>query len=197
MGYRRIEVQIRYLTTAEGGRREPVSDGYRGQFHYLTDEANGWDGIQYFPDEVKEKGTIPLGKTVRAKIHFPQKSWDKCHSSRLQAGMAFEIREGKKPVGRGIVTSLGANARPTINCPNDNGPIPLVEKSPDSYSIIRWYWCQYCGELFAFLEEDSVASFRFDNDSATFVLWKESGPAKDVELTQKALAKLSFVPEGY
>jgi hypothetical protein len=194
MGFRIIDAQIRYLTTTEGGRREAVGDGYRGQFHYLNDEANAWDGFQYFPDEVKEEGKVPLGKTIRARIHFPLKSWDKYHSSHVKAGMAFEIREGDKLVGRGIVTSVGANPRPTIGCPNDSGPIPLVEESPDFYSIIRWYWCQYCGELFAFLGEDSVASFRFDEESDAFILWKASGPASDVELTQKAVAKLSFVP---
>jgi hypothetical protein len=33
-----IESEIRYLTTAEGGRKTGVTSGYRGQFHYEGDD---------------------------------------------------------------------------------------------------------------------------------------------------------------
>lgn len=40
-----IEVEIRYLTTEEGGRRTGVFSGYRGQFYY---GGNDYDGVQFF-----------------------------------------------------------------------------------------------------------------------------------------------------
>ena len=96
-----IEATIRYLTSDEGGRRSGVRSGYRGQFYY---EGEDYDGFQFFPDSEDEE--IELGTTVRAFIQFRQERWDEVHSKRIRVGLPFEIREGSKVVGRGVVTQL-------------------------------------------------------------------------------------------
>lgn len=106
---RSIEATIRYLTTEEGGRQGPVASGYRGQFHYQGEEDKAWHGFQYFPG-LPKGDSVPLGVTVQAVIKFPPHSWEKHHSHRLYVGMPFEIREGRKLVGRGTVTGLDVEA---------------------------------------------------------------------------------------
>ena len=99
-----IEARIRYLTTEEGGRRGPVGDGYRGQFHYENDmDAN--DGFQCFPD-LRPGEFVPLGCTVRAWVLFPDDRWREYHSKKVSVGMRFDIREGSKLVGQGVVTRI-------------------------------------------------------------------------------------------
>lgn len=112
MKFHFIGATIRYLTTEEGGRQGPVASGYRGQFHYENDLEQAWDGFQYFPD-FQEGQFVPLGNTVQATVVFRQEMWDAYHSKRVQVGMPFEIREGRKLVGRGTVTSLEADTTTT------------------------------------------------------------------------------------
>jgi translation elongation factor EF-Tu-like GTPase len=98
----RVEAEIRYLTTEEGGRRGPVASGYRGQFHY---EGEDHDGIQSFPDFPAGE-FIPLGQPVRALIWLPDERWKDYHSRRIHVGTRFQIREGRKIVGRGVITRV-------------------------------------------------------------------------------------------
>jgi elongation factor Tu len=97
--YHEIETEIRYLTTAEGGRQTGVASGYRGQFYYRGED---FDGFQYFP-EFTDGEFIELGTSVRALVRFRQKRWDDFHSERITVGMPFEVREGVRTVGRGTV----------------------------------------------------------------------------------------------
>jgi translation elongation factor EF-Tu-like GTPase len=101
-GLHEIEAEIRYLTTAEGGRKAGVFSGYRGQFAY---GGNDYDGFQYFPD-VSDGQMVELGTTVRAFVRFLQERWDEVHSKCITVGMPFEIREGSRTVGRGHVTKV-------------------------------------------------------------------------------------------
>ncbi len=97
-----IEARIRYLTPSEGGRKSGVASGYRGQFFY---DGNDYDGFQLFPDFAP--GTfVQLGEEVRAFVQFLQSRWEEVHRHRLQLGKTFEIREGDRIVGTGIVTRL-------------------------------------------------------------------------------------------
>ena len=100
--FHEIETELRYLTPQEGGRNHGVSDGYRGQFYYAGDDH---DGSQYFPD-VPTGMLIQLGTTVRCLVRFRQARWDEVHSKSIRVGMPFEIREGRRIVGRGIVTRV-------------------------------------------------------------------------------------------
>lgn len=102
-GTRRICAQIRYLLTDEGGRQEPVFDGYRGQFHYEADNYEAHDGFQRFPS-LPAGEPVPLGKTVPAVVDFDQRYWDEYHSKLMKVGMRCRIQEGGKVVGRGVIT---------------------------------------------------------------------------------------------
>jgi elongation factor Tu len=101
-GFHEIEAEIRYLTTEEGGRRTGVCSGYRGQFFY---EGGDYDGFQYFPD-LPDGTMVTLGKPVPALIRFRQEMWAAVHAKRITVGMPFQIREGNKTVGQGVVTRL-------------------------------------------------------------------------------------------
>lgn len=103
--YHAIEATIRYLTTSEGGTEKGVASGCRGQFHYDDDDH---DGFQYFPD-LDPNEFVNLGEDVRARIRFCEDRWNHHHSTRIYQGMPFEIREGRKVVGRGVVTDLEAD----------------------------------------------------------------------------------------
>ena len=105
MSWHTIETRVRYLTTAEGGRKSDVASGYRGQFYY---GGENYDGPQFFPD-YKDGEFVSLGDTVRVYIKFPADRWELSHSERIYEGMPFEICEGKKVVGRGTVTGLDVN----------------------------------------------------------------------------------------
>ena len=98
--YYEIETEIRYLTTEEGGRTGVFSD-YRGQFWY----GENHDGFQFFPDLAPGE-RVELGVTVRALVRFPLARWKVFHAHRITVGMEFEIREGRRTVGRGRVTKL-------------------------------------------------------------------------------------------
>jgi elongation factor Tu len=100
--FHEIEAEIRYLTTEEGGRRTGVSSGYRGQFFY---EGEDHDGFQYFP-ELPDGAIVELGATIRAVIRYRQEQWEDVHSKRITVGLPFQIREGNRTVGRGIVTKV-------------------------------------------------------------------------------------------
>lgn len=102
MSFHEIEAAIRYLPSGEGGRHSGIYSGYRGQFYY---DGSDWDGFQYFPD-VPDDVMVELGTTVRALVRFTQERWDEIHSKHIYVGMPFEIREGARTVGRGVVTSV-------------------------------------------------------------------------------------------
>jgi translation elongation factor EF-Tu-like GTPase len=103
-----IEGSIRYLTSQEGGRSKPVFNGYRGQFHYADAPYEVFEGSQHFPDFLDDSPVL-LGTTVRTRIGFLKERWDEYHSKRISIGMAFQIQEGAKVVGRGTVTKLDVN----------------------------------------------------------------------------------------
>ena len=67
MKFHEIEAEIRYLTTEEGGRKNGVYSGYRGQFYYDGDDH---DGGQFFPEQ-SEGEMVELGNTVHALVRFP------------------------------------------------------------------------------------------------------------------------------
>ncbi|NQU24208.1 MAG: elongation factor Tu [Candidatus Nealsonbacteria bacterium] len=100
--YHEIETEIRYLTTAEGGRSKGVWSGYRGQFYY---EDEDFDGSQFFPD-IADDEMVELGTSVRALVRFLRERWEDVHAARITIGMPFEIREGARTVGRGVVVNV-------------------------------------------------------------------------------------------
>ena len=91
-----IEAMINYLSPEEGGRNTPVFSGYRGQFHY---NDNDWDAPQIFPDAEQVKP----GESVRAYLGFVS---PKEHIGKVHVGMEFQVREGARVVGNGVVTKI-------------------------------------------------------------------------------------------
>jgi elongation factor Tu len=91
-----IEAEIYYLTPEEGGRSSPAFTGYRPQFYY---DGRDWGASHIYPDvEVANPG-----ETVRAYLGFlsPEE-----HLGKIKVGMEFEIREGARIVGKGVVTKI-------------------------------------------------------------------------------------------
>lgn len=104
-GFHRIRVQIRYLLPDEGGRKQPVFDGYPGAFHYEADNYEVHDGIQRFPD-LPEGQAVVAGKTVPGVVEFIESYWNEYHSKIMTVGMRFRIQEGGRIVGRGVITAI-------------------------------------------------------------------------------------------
>lgn len=106
-----IEATIRYLTSEEGGRRHSMYNDYRGQFYYAGEDC---DGFQFFPD-VKQ---VQPGDEVRAFVRFRQERWQAVHQARIFVGMPFQIREGARTVGEGVVTRLNVPIDEFLSCLN-------------------------------------------------------------------------------
>lgn len=88
----RFTARVYVVPAAEGGRRTPVSTGYRPQFYIRTadvvgDVDLGAAGIA-LPGDTAEM-TVELGRPVP-----------------LEVGLGFAIREGGRTVGAGTVTSI-------------------------------------------------------------------------------------------
>ncbi|MCG0288217.1 elongation factor Tu [Streptomyces sp. PSAA01] len=89
---RRFTARVYVLSAAEGGRRTPVSTGYRPQFYLRTADVAG--AVDLGPVAVARPGdtvtmTVELGRAVP-----------------LEPGLGFAIREGGRTVGAGTVTTV-------------------------------------------------------------------------------------------
>ncbi|WP_433732150.1 elongation factor Tu [Nocardia sp. CA-129566] len=90
----RFTARVYLLSTAEGGRRTPISTGYRPQFYVRTGDVVGNvtlpDGIAVArPGETIDL-TVELGRPVP-----------------LEPDLGFAIREGGRTVGAGTVLTVG------------------------------------------------------------------------------------------
>ena len=97
-----LQAEIYYLLEQEGGRKTAVASSYRGQFHY---NGKDFDAIQQFID----KPGCQLGDTVKV---FLQTASPEFHAGQFYVGKEFEIREGSKIVGKGVITKI---LRPDFN----------------------------------------------------------------------------------
>ena len=95
---RDIEATIKFLSTQEGGRKVAVHNGDRGQFHY-SGEENAWDASHEYPDLEK----VEPGETAKVFLSFLSPIE---HVERIKEGISFEIREGYRLIGNGIVTKI-------------------------------------------------------------------------------------------
>ncbi|MEV6128876.1 elongation factor Tu [Streptomyces violaceusniger] len=89
---RHFTARVYVLSAAEGGRRTPVSTGYRPQFYLRTADVVG--AVDLGPVAVARPGdtvtmTVELGRAVP-----------------LEPGLGFAIREGGRTVGAGTVTTV-------------------------------------------------------------------------------------------
>ncbi|TKA13343.1 elongation factor Tu [Actinacidiphila oryziradicis] len=89
---RRFTARVYVIPTGQGGRRTPISTGYRPQFYIRTADVVGdvdlGDTAVAAPGDTVEM-TVELGRPVP-----------------LEAGLGFAVREGGRTVGAGTVTAL-------------------------------------------------------------------------------------------
>lgn len=88
--HREFTARIYLLTPEEGGRRTPISDGYRPQFYLRTGSV---------PGSVTLAEPAQPGDTVEARVSLGT-------SMALEAGLDFAIREGGLTVGAGTVLAV-------------------------------------------------------------------------------------------
>ena len=91
-----IEGEVTFIPTEAGGRRNPVSSGYRPQFYY---DGLDWDAIQEYPDVEH----VNPGDTARVIFSFLKPV---AHRGTVTPGMMFLIGEGSRTVGYGKVTHI-------------------------------------------------------------------------------------------
>lgn len=98
---REISAAVYFLRPEEGGRTTPIFSGYRPSFYFGDKQTDG--AIIFVETEKASPGEEHL---VSIKL---------LHSERLdgtlEVGRVFEVREGRKQVGLGRVTSVTADER--------------------------------------------------------------------------------------
>lgn len=98
--YRHIRVEMRFLTTEEGGRHAPAGTKYRPQFYYESNpEGTDWDAQHEFIGTE----TVAPGETIQSYVCFmsPEK-----HVGLIKVGTEFKLREGHRVVAEGVVMEL-------------------------------------------------------------------------------------------
>ncbi|WP_042400758.1 elongation factor Tu [Streptacidiphilus carbonis] len=92
----RFSARVYLLGTAEGGRRTPVSSGYRPQFYLRTGDVVGDVTLA---GEHEAIGVARPGETVELTVELGR-------PVPLEPGLGFAVREGGRTVGAGNVTAL-------------------------------------------------------------------------------------------
>jgi elongation factor Tu len=82
-----------FLTAEEGGRHKPFFKGYRPQFRFRTTDVTG---AVELPEDTKK--VIP-GAKVQMKV-------DLIAPIAMEPGLRFDIREGGRRVGAGLVYEI-------------------------------------------------------------------------------------------
>ncbi|MER5479959.1 elongation factor Tu [Streptomyces sp. NPDC002734] len=90
---RRFTARVRVLSAREGGRRTPVSTGYRPQFYIRTADVVG-------DVDLGEAGTARPGESVDMTVELGS-------AVPLEPGLGFAVREGGRTVAAGTVTEVG------------------------------------------------------------------------------------------
>ncbi|WP_435240785.1 elongation factor Tu [Streptomyces cucumeris] len=89
---RHFTARVYVLSADEGGRRTPVSTGYRPQFHLRTADVVG-------AVDLGLTGVARPGDTVTMAVELGR-------ALPLEPGLGFAIREGGRTVGAGTVTTV-------------------------------------------------------------------------------------------
>lgn len=111
-----IQVELTLLPSEHGGRKSPVSSGYRPQFYYQGDD---WDAAQTYPGVEQ----VRPGDTVTANLSF---FCPEAHRGKLFASMPFLIREGNHVVGYGRITRI-LDPRMTVEAMQGMPAEPILE----------------------------------------------------------------------
>ncbi|MCE4945367.1 elongation factor Tu [Streptomyces albulus] len=89
---RRFTAEVYLLSTEEGGRRTPLSTGYRPQFYLRTADVVG-------ALDLGERAVARPGETITATVELGR-------ALPLEPGLGFAIREGGRTVGAGTVRTV-------------------------------------------------------------------------------------------
>ncbi|MFI8992604.1 elongation factor Tu [Streptomyces sp. NPDC053542] len=89
---RAFTAEVYVLSADEGGRRTPLSTGYRPQFYIRTADVVG-------ELDLGERGTARPGETVHVTVRLGR-------GTPLEPGLGFAIREGGRTVGAGTVRDV-------------------------------------------------------------------------------------------
>ncbi|GAA2643524.1 elongation factor Tu [Streptomyces lunalinharesii] len=89
---RRFTAEAYLLSTEEGGRRTPLSTGYRPQFYLRTADVVG-------ALDLGERAVARPGETITATVELGR-------AVPLEPGLGFAIREGGRTVGAGTVRTV-------------------------------------------------------------------------------------------
>lgn len=92
-----VEAKIRFLTTAEGGRKTAVRSGYRPDHLIKADYLTCGRHTYY------DKEWVELGETVRGTIKFID---PESYPHTLSVGQKIAFQEGKKIVGYAEITHI-------------------------------------------------------------------------------------------
>src|SRR5438105_15412009 len=92
-----FEARIRFLSTAEGGRKDPIRSGCC-QSHDL-----GLVGLNDATHEYVDQEWVSPGDSVHTRLWLIS---PEMQARRLFVGMRFTIREGARVIGRGQVTKV-------------------------------------------------------------------------------------------
>jgi translation elongation factor EF-Tu-like GTPase len=94
-----IVAEVRFLTTAEGGRNGGIGTGYRP-----THDMGHPDGIlNDGKHDYLDREWVELGDVVFANITFLVPDYQ---FGRLHEGFGFKIQEGSKIVGHGVIRAV-------------------------------------------------------------------------------------------
>ncbi len=94
-----IQADVRFLTTAEGGRQGGIATGYRP----THDMGHTADLLNDGKHEYLGRDWVELGEAVTALITFLVPEYQYVQ---LVEGMSFKIQEGSKIVGHGTITAV-------------------------------------------------------------------------------------------
>jgi translation elongation factor EF-Tu-like GTPase len=90
-----VQVELRFLTTEEGGRKTLVYSNYRPQFFYA--------GHHYVVNHKFPKEGVAPGETTEAELTFLSPELLQGH---IHVGAIFEIYEGAKKVAEGKILQI-------------------------------------------------------------------------------------------
>jgi hypothetical protein len=105
-----FEAELHFYPPEEGGKDQPVFQGYKPDFHYLDDpESVGWIIHPRFVGENGEElpSEVPIAGKVLARMYIvSHEHREKVHRGRLREGLRFIFREGHQTVAEGIVIKV-------------------------------------------------------------------------------------------
>ena len=93
-----IEAKIKFITTAQGGRKSSAISGYRPNHDF------GLDGmLNDATHEYIDTKMVAPGQTVMANMWFLAAQYQ---VGRLHPGFRFTVQEGSRIVGHGVITQV-------------------------------------------------------------------------------------------